>query len=223
MDPAHNITMKLRLVMTVLVAVLSGGEPLAAQEPALGSFGFINGVDVEAPTFLKVNGRDYKVRGYRPGQMTMSAQLFEGPTTFAVTNEDIEGSAELDAPVAPDSPFILVAYVERTADEQGEVKEKLQLKKMSSRSSKEFKWSGLYLTARKTPATIIVGETSVVLEPMKLVSLPAKGGIEAMVEGQDERKLKANPDQAAHYMLVAYDKRDGGLGLLLYADDPAND
>jgi hypothetical protein len=220
---AHRLIVKFVVAITVLVAAMSRVEPLTAQEPSLGSFGFINGVDAENPTFLKVNGRAYKVSGYKPGGATRSGRLAEGPAKFAIENAGIEGSAELAASIAPASPFILLAYVERATSKEGEVKEKLQLRKMNSRPSKEFKWSGLYLTGRNVPATIEVGGTAVTLEPMRLVPLPATGSIEVMVEGQDQAALQATPDRPAHYLVVAYDKKEGGVGLLLYVDNPVND
>jgi len=214
--------MKILIVLTGLVAAMSVVK-LGAQEPARGSFGFINGVDAEAPTFLKVNGRNYKVSGYKPGGATTSGILREGPATFGVENATVEGSAELATAIEPGNPFIFVAYLERATSEQGEVEEKLQLKKMNSRPSKGFKWSGLYLTGSKVPAIIEVGGASVTLDPMRLVPLPATGSIEVMLEGQDKVELEATPDRPAHYLVVAYDKRNGGIGLMLYVDDPVNE
>lgn len=196
---------------------------LAAQEPVLGNFGFINAVDAEARTFLKVNGKDYKVKGYPTRGLTIYGKLHEGVTSFAVENADIKGRAQVEAAVSANNSIILLAYVERTTDEKGETKEKMVLTKMNSNRSSEYKWSGLYLSSEKEPVTVSLGGSPIVLNPLKLVSLPVKGSLDAIIPGQEDGRFQVTPDRPGHYLVVVYDKRDGGKGFILFPDNPASE
>lgn len=203
--------------------VLFPVSPAAAQDPTmptLGAFSFVNAVDAGVPSFLKVNERSYKIPGYQPGQMTISGLLQEGPTVFSVENAEV-GRAEVAQPVAPGAPINLIAYAVEKKDEQtGESAREVKLIKAPSRPSKEFKWTGIYVSGRTNSASIYVGKTPVMLPPMKSISLPARGSIEIGLKPDEEPVIRATPDQPAHYVVVAYDKVDGGLGLALIPDAP---
>jgi len=213
--------MKIHLI-TLLIGVFCVFS-LAAQEPALGNFGFINAVDSESRTFLKVNGQDYKVNGYPRGGLTIYGKLHEGVTSFAVENADIKGRAQVEATINANNSIIIMAYVERTIDEKGETKEKMVLKKMNSNQSSEYKWSGLYLSNEKEPITIKIGASLIVLAPLKLVSLPVKANLDASIVGQETESIQVTPDRPGHYLLIVYDKKGGGKRFTMFPDDPASE
>jgi hypothetical protein len=210
-----------RSFLLLALVLPSGAIRLSAQDAGekLGAFGFVNGVDAEAPTFLEVNGSPYRVKGYQPGQLTMSGMLREGPTVFSVSNEGI-GRAEVNQEVLKEQPFNFFAYRVQKKKETGETVDEIQLIKSPSRPSKDFKWSGLYLSGATNPATIYLGGRPVSLPPMKVVSLPLRGALEAGLKAEGEPMLRATPDEPAHYMLIVYDKKDGSLGLTLFPDAP---
>lgn len=221
----NNVAPRCRSLVGLAVLVLNLSLAFVCQLPAqeaeekLGAFGFVNAVDAEAPTFLEINGRPYRVKGYQPGQMTMSGLLREGSTVFAISNEKI-GRAEVNQDVLKESPFNFFAYLRPKKSETGEVEDELQLIKSPSRPSKDFKWSGLYLSGSTNAATVYLGGQSVSLPPMKVISLPLRGSLEASLQAGADPVLRATPDFPAHYMLIAYDKKDGSLGLTLFADAP---
>jgi hypothetical protein len=201
----------LGLVICICRAQTEAGE-------ALASFGFVNGIDADAPTFLTVNGRPYKVNGYRPGQMTAGGVLRAGATAFAVTNEEVAKPAELSKDLTGQQPLLIFAYLERKRSADGTMLSEIRLVDSPSRPSKEYKWSGLYLSSRAESAPIYINGAPQSLPPMKVVSLPIKGSLEAALEKGQTPVVRASPDEPGHYMLIVYDKKDGGFGALLFPD-----
>jgi hypothetical protein len=186
----------------------------------LGVFGFVNAADADTPTFLEINGQRYKVTGYLPGQMSMAAQLREGPTVFAVDNERL-GRAQLDEEVSSGRAVNLFAYVGKKKGDDGKETDEIRLIKSQSKpSSREYKWSGLYLSGGTNSAAINISGAPVALAPMKMTPLPARGSIAISLKQGAPPVLRASPDEPAHYIVIAYDKKDGSIGLTLFVDAP---
>jgi hypothetical protein len=192
---------------------------LYSENDALGSFTFINAIDSKDPTFVLINGNSYKIPGYMPGQMTISAQLYSGITNFQVNNNAI-GSTSISLKVGPKTPIILVAFVEKSQKENGEEVEKIVLKELQSMNSKNYITSAIYVTSSDEPLVLEVNSENKMLPPMTKKAISDQASLNLRVNNRPSRTINAALDRVGHYVVVAFDKNDGSIGLSFFQDEP---
>ncbi len=198
-------------------------SPIAhSQDRKLGSFSFVNAIDSQTPTFLLINGTSYKIPGYKPGQMTISGQLYSGITRFEVSNERL-GTASISAPVGPHTPIIIIAYVERLENAEGEIQERLAIRQLDSKPSKTFTYTGYYASNSETALQLVVNSEALQVPPLTPTPLTTKGGVQIAAKGRGDSTINATPERPAHFIVIAYDRVDGEIGLALFQDEPASE